>query len=119
MSTSPVETVTTFFRWASGREGSPESWPIETPANPGWSGWTTGSCSFAADFMSSVIRTMSRPSSGVRRSPNRDASAMTYHIPPHATSTVTVPSVGTSIAASRCAANAGTLRKVTPVTFPS
>ena len=44
---------------------------------------------------------------------------MTYHMPPHATSTGTVPSVGTSIGASRWAANAGTLRKVTPSTLPS
>ena len=34
------------------------------PAKPGWSGWTTGSCSWAAALIISVIRTMSRPSSG-------------------------------------------------------
>ena len=39
-------------------------------------------------------------------------------MPPHATSTVTDPRVGTSIVASRCSTNAGTLRNVTPVTRP-
>ena len=47
------------------------------PANPGCSGWTTGSCSFAAALIISVMRTMSAPSSGVSRSPNGAASAMT------------------------------------------
>src|SRR3954466_4067818 len=40
-------------------------------------------------------------------------------MPPHATSTTTRPSVGTSSVASRCTANAGTLRNVTCVTLPS
>ena len=54
-----------------------DNWgPIVIPAKPGCSGWTTGSCSLAAAFTSSVIRTISRPSSGVRRSPNWAASAM-------------------------------------------
>ena len=39
-------------------------------------------------------------------------------MPPYATSTVTVPSWGTSTGASRWVANAGTLRNVTPVTLP-
>ena len=39
-------------------------------------------------------------------------------MPPYATSTATVPRPGTSIGASRCVANAGTLRNVTPVTLP-
>ena len=39
-------------------------------------------------------------------------------MPPYATSTVTVPSCGTSIGVSRWVANAGTLRNVTPVTLP-
>ena len=39
-------------------------------------------------------------------------------MPPQPTSTVTLPSVGTSITASRWAAKAGTFVKVTCVTFP-
>src|SRR5215218_110209 len=39
-------------------------------------------------------------------------------MPPYATSTTTVPTWGTSIGTSRWVANAGTLRKVTPVTLP-
>ena len=39
-------------------------------------------------------------------------------MPPYATSTVTVPSCGTSMGVSRWVANAGTLRNVTPVTLP-
>src|SRR5512138_1607636 len=40
-------------------------------------------------------------------------------MPPHATSTFTVPNCGTSTLASRCTAKAGTLRNVTRVTLPS
>src|SRR6476646_5743780 len=40
-------------------------------------------------------------------------------MPPYATSTTTVPSVGTSTGTARCVAKAGTLRNVTAVTFPS
>ena len=76
-SSVPVETVTTFRRLLAGSCGGPDSCPIVMPANPGWSGWTTGSCSFAAALIISVMRAMSAPSSGVSRSPNRSASAMT------------------------------------------
>ena len=47
------------------------------PANPGCSGWTTGSCSAAAALIISVTRVMSRPSSGTSRNPSAAASAMT------------------------------------------
>ena len=47
------------------------------PANPGWSGWTTGSCSAAAALIISVTRVMSRPSSGTSANPSASASAMT------------------------------------------
>ena len=76
-SSVPVETVTTFRREFAGSWAGPESWPMVMPANPGCSGWTTGSCSFAAALIISVMRTMSAPSSGVSRSPNGAASAMT------------------------------------------
>ena len=76
-SSVPVETVTTFRRLLAGSCAGPDSCPIVMPANPGCSGWTTGSCSLAAALIISVMRTMSRPSSGVSRSPNASASAMT------------------------------------------
>ena len=44
-SSSPVETVTTLRRELPGSCAGPDSWPIVIPANPGCSGWTTGSCS--------------------------------------------------------------------------
>ena len=71
-----INTVTTFFMWASGREGGPESCAIVIPVNPGCSGCATGSCSRAAALIISLIRTMSRPSSGESLSPNCVASAM-------------------------------------------
>ena len=55
---------------ARDRAAGPDSCAIVIPANPGWSGWTTGSCSAAAALIISLIRTMSAPSSGVSRSPN-------------------------------------------------
>ena len=76
-SSVPVETVTTFRREFAGSWAGPDSCPMVMPANPGCSGWTTGSCSFAAALIISVMRTMSAPSSGVSRSPNGSASAMT------------------------------------------
>ena len=76
-SSVPVETVTTFRRLLAGSWAGPDSWAMVIPAKPGWSGWTTGSWSAAAALIISVIRTMSAPSSGVSRSPNRSASAMT------------------------------------------
>ena len=76
-SRAPVETVTTLRRLFAGSCGGPDSCPIVMPAKPGCSGWTTGSCSLAAALIISVIRTMSAPSSGVSRSPNGSASAMT------------------------------------------
>jgi hypothetical protein len=76
-SSVPVETVTTFRIEFAGSWAGPDSWPIVIPAKPGCSGWTTGSWSFAAALIISVIRTMSAPSSGVSRSPNASAEAMT------------------------------------------
>ena len=61
----------------AGSCAGPLSWPMVMPANPGCSGWTTGSCSLAAALIISVMRTMSAPSSGVSRSPNASAEAMT------------------------------------------
>ena len=63
-SSLPVETVTAFAVGVR-RGGGPESCAIVTPANPGCSGWTTGSCSCAAALIISPMRVMSRPSSGV------------------------------------------------------
>jgi hypothetical protein len=63
--------VTTFRIEFAGSWAGPDSWPIVIPAKPGCSGWTTGSWSFAAALIISVIRTMSAPSSGVSRSPER------------------------------------------------
>jgi hypothetical protein len=100
-SKSPVETTTAFLYAASGRVGGPHSWPIEMPTILSFSGWTTGNCSRAAVLTASQIRTISRPFSGAIDNPSCAASAMTYHIPPYATSTVTGPSVGTSMVASR------------------
>jgi hypothetical protein len=90
-----------------------------TPAISGFSGWATGHCSRVAALIISPTRTRSRPSSGVIANPSGRASAIAYHMPPYATSTVTVPISGTSTGTSRCAAKAGTLRNVTPVTLPS
>ena len=69
-SSVPVETVTTLRRLFAGSWAGPDSCPMVIPAKPGWSGWTTGNCSFAAALIISVMRTMSAPSSGVRRRPN-------------------------------------------------
>ncbi len=76
-SSVPVETTTAFCQSASPRNGGPESWAIVTPSKPGCSGCTTGSCSRVAALIISPMRTMSPPSSGVRRSPNWVASAIT------------------------------------------
>ena len=77
-SSAPVETVTTFRHELRGSCGGPDSCPMVIPANPGCSGWTTGSCSAAAALIISVTRVMSRPSSGREpRSPSASASAMT------------------------------------------
>ena len=70
-SSVPVETVTTFRMLLAGSCAGPLSWPMVMPANPGWSGWTTGSCSFAAALIISVMRTMSAPSSGREPEPER------------------------------------------------
>jgi len=76
-SRAPLETVTTFRIEFAESWAGPDSCPIVIPANPGCSGWTTGSCSFAAALIISVIRAMSAPSAGVRRSPNASADAIT------------------------------------------
>ena len=76
-SSVPVDTVTAFRRLLAGSWAGPDSWAMVIPANPGWSGWTTGSCSAAAALIISLMRTMSPPSSGVSRSPNASAEAMT------------------------------------------
>src|ERR1039458_9501024 len=76
-SSVPVDTTTAFLRCASIRVGGPESCAMLTPAIPGFSGWTTGSCSRAAALIISAILTMSRPSSGSRVSPSGSASAIT------------------------------------------
>ena len=76
-SSLPVETVTTLRRSFAGSCAGPDSCAMVIPAKPGWSGWTTGSWSAAAALIISLIRTMSAPSSGVSRSPNGSASAMT------------------------------------------
>ena len=92
-----VETVVAFRHELRGSCAGPESWPMVIPVKPGCSGWTTGSCSAAAALIISVTRVMSRPSSGTSRNPSASASAMTWNMPPYATSTTTVPSCGTSI----------------------
>ena len=76
-SSAPVETVTTLRHEFLGSCGGPESCPMVIPANPGWSGWITGSCSAAAALIISVTRVMSRPSSGTSENPSASASAMT------------------------------------------
>ena len=73
----PLETVTAFRIAFVGSWAGPDSCPIVIPANPGCCGWTTGSWSAAAALIISVIRAMSDPSSGVSRSPNASAEAMT------------------------------------------
>src|ERR1035437_9919345 len=117
-SSVPVETTTAFLRCASSREGGPESCAMLTPAMPGFSRCTTGSCSCVAALIISAILTVSRPSSGSRVRPSGSGAAIPENMPPYATSTVTVPRPRTSTLASRCVAKAGTLRKVTLRTLP-
>ena len=74
---APVEMTTVFLRSAPAASGGAENWAIVTPAIAGFSGWTAGNCSRAAALIFSPSRTMSRPSSGVSRSPTGAASAMT------------------------------------------
>ena len=69
-SSCPVETITALRRSVVARRGGPESCAIVTSWIAGFSGWTTGSCSCAAALIISPMRAMSRPSSGVSRSPN-------------------------------------------------
>ena len=57
----------------------------------GFSGCTHGSCSRAAIRISSPTREISRASDGSSAKPSAAASAIAYHMPPNATSTVIVP----------------------------
>ena len=67
----PVDTMTALRRAVPADRGpARRAVPIVIPANPGCSGWTTGNCSRAAALIISPTRTISRPSSGVSRSPN-------------------------------------------------
>src|SRR5205085_9767715 len=47
-SSLPVETMTVFFRCAPAEDGGPEISAMVTPAIPGFSGCTTGNCSWVA-----------------------------------------------------------------------
>ncbi len=80
-----------------------------TPAISGLSGCAHGSWSRAATRMSSPTRESSRASAGSSANPSAAASAIAYHMPPNATSTVSVPSSATSSAASIRSAKHGTL----------
>ena len=63
-----------------------------TPAMSAFSGWTHGSCSRAARRIRSPAPQRSRASEGSSAKPSAAASAIAYHMPPKATSTVSVPS---------------------------
>ena len=63
------------------------------PAISGFSGWTHGSCSRAASAdQLADARQVARLATARARSRARRASAIAYHMPPYATSTVSVPS---------------------------
>ena len=107
-SSLPGATTTAFRDTAPiPRHGSAISTML-TPAISGFSGWTHGSCSRAASRISSPMRDRSRASDGSSEKPSASASAIAYHIPPKATSTVSDPSPSTSSGASSLSTKQGT-----------
>ena len=84
----------------------------------GFSGWTQESCARAARRISSPTRESSAASEGSRANPSSFASAIAYHMPPNATSTVSVPKPSTSSFASRCSTKHGTFVSSTLSHFP-
>ena len=81
-----------------------------TPAMSGFSGCAHGSCSRAATRMRSPTAQSSRASDGSSAKPSADASAIAYHMPPNATSTVSVPSPSTSSGSVDAVGEAGNVR---------
>ena len=118
-SSRPGATTTAFFIVSPAPLKGSASCTIDTPAIPGFSGWTQVSCPRAATRMRSPTSQSSRASCGSRAKPSACASASAYHMPPNATSTSIVPSPSTSSAAPRCAGNDGTFSSSTLSTLPS
>jgi hypothetical protein len=118
-SSRPGATTTAFFDTApTPCQGSAISTML-TPAISGFSGWTQGSCSRAASRIRSPTSESSRASDGSSENPSAAASAIAYHIPPNATSTVSEPSPSSSSGASSRSAKQGTFVSSTDSHLPS
>ena len=107
-SSLPGDTTTAFLETASTPCHGSAICTMLTPAMSGFSGCTHGTCACAAARIDSPVRERSAASDGSSANPSAAASAIAYHIPPYATSTVTVPSPSTSTGASIRSAKHGT-----------
>ena len=115
----PGATTTAFFETASTPRHGSAIWTMLTPRDLGVLGMHAGQLLSRRRRIASPAVDSSRASDGSSEKPSPCASAIAYHMPPNATSTVSVPSPSTSSGASSRSAKQGTFVSSTLSHLPS